>query len=99
MVLMGKTPTEMKLSITLKATWAVKPYLELCVLCVLMEAKNRFHCVHNCLANLHAEFVDILWLFFVVIGSSNLKLQVGRVNYQLHRKDTIHSEQDVIAIT
>ena len=99
MVLTGKTPTEMKLSITLKATWAVKPYLELCLPRVLMEAKNRFQCVHNCLANLHAEFMDILRLFFFVIGDSNLKLQVGRVNYQLHRDDIIHSEQDVIAIT
>ena len=64
-----------------------------------MEAKNRFECVHKCLVNLHAELMDLLWVFLFVVGNSNVKLQVGWVNPQLHREDTICVKQDVVAVT
>ena len=80
----GKTPTEMGLAVTLKVAWTVESLLELCFLCVLMKA------------NLHAEIMDLSWLFFVV-GICNVKLKVGWVDSQLHQEDTM--EQDVVAIT
>ena len=99
MVLVRKTPTEVGLAIRLETSWTVEAQLELGFLCVFMEAKNRFQCVNNCPANLHAELVDLLWLFFSVFGNFNLKLQVGWVNYQINWEDTICLKQDVVAIT
>ena len=70
-----------------------------------MEAKNRFQCVHNCLADVNAELVDLFWLLFFAAGDGTAELKVSWVNYQLYRTKTIHREdiicmkQDVVAIT
>ena len=80
MLVAGKTSRKVGLAISLETSWTVEAQLELCLLGVLMEVKNRFQCVHNCLANLHAELMDLCWLFFFVVSNCNAKLQVGWVN-------------------
>ena len=61
---------------------------------MFMEVKNSFLSVHNYLESCHAKLMEgLLWLFFV--GNWNAELQVGWVNYQLHREE-IGTEQDVV---
>ena len=88
----------MGLAISLGATWAIEAKLELCLLCVLMKAKNRFQSVHHCLANLHTELVPLLF-FFLVIANFNTEIKISRVYSQLHRKETTSEEQDLVAVT
>ena len=89
----------MWLAISLKATRTVEAKLELCILGVCMEVKNRYQGTHYCFADFHTELMDLFWIFFCGIGNSNAELQVGWVYYQLHREVIIHIEHNVVAIT
>ena len=43
--------------------------------------------------------MDLFRILFAVIGNSNVELQVGWVNPQLHREGIIRMKQNVVAVT